>query len=191
MGTSRDSTRTEDLTPLVMVLAVASWLTAFALFAFWRVGMDRSDFFLFVASGQAWLDGSNMYPLDQNPNLNPPTAVAVLFAPLARLPYVVAQILWTVCGAAALVGSLRTAAKELRLTRVQVLWILGITNITHAAFLIWMQGQLTWLLMYPVQGHGSRCVIGNMLVLACGWRQQSRSSRFSLCCRWSFPGACG
>ncbi len=150
MDASRDSSVTADLTPLVILLAVAGWLTAFALFAFWRVGMDRSDFFLFFESGRAWLDGGNVYPLDQNPNLNPPTAVVVLFAPLARLPYVVAQILWTLCGAAGLLASIRVAARALRLTRVQVLWILGITNITHAAFLIWMQGQLSWLLMYPV-----------------------------------------
>ena len=150
MDASRHSSGTADQTQLVMLLAVAGWLTAFALFAFWRVGMDRSDFFLFFESGRAWLDGGNVYPLDQNPNLNPPTAVVVLFAPLARLPYVVAQILWTLCGAAGLLASIRIAARALRLTRVQVLWILGITNITHAAFLIWMQGQLSWLLMYPV-----------------------------------------
>lgn len=149
-GAPVDPRRGGDHTALVILLAAAAWLTAFALFAFWRVGMDRSDFFLFFESGLAWGDGSDMYPLDQNPNLNPPTAVAVLFAPLARLPYVVAQVLWTLCGAAALLGSIRLAATALRLTRAQVLWILGILNVTHAAFLIWMQGQLTWLLMYPV-----------------------------------------
>jgi hypothetical protein len=145
-----DSAKRDDHTPLVILLAAAGWLTAYALFAFWRVGMDRSDFFLFYASGQAWWNGSTMYPLDQNPNLNPPTAVVALFAPLALLPYVVAQTLWTLCGAAALLASLRIAAAELKLARVQVLWIVGILNVTHAAFLIWMQGQLTWLLLYPV-----------------------------------------
>jgi hypothetical protein len=144
------SKRTADHTPLIILLLGATWLTAFALFAFWRVGMDRSDFFLFVESGRAWWTGVNMYRLDQNPNLNPPTAVAILFAPLARLPYVTAQVIWTIVGAGALIGSLRIAASALHLPRTQVLWALGVLNVTHAAFLVWMQGQLTWLLLYPV-----------------------------------------
>jgi hypothetical protein len=144
------STPSEDHTLLIILLMAAAWLTAFALFAFWRVGMDRSDFFLFVESGRAWCSGADMYRLDQNPNLNPPTAVVVLFAPLARLPYVAAQVIWTIIGAAALFGALRIAASALQLSRTQVLWALGLLNVTHAAFLVWMQGQLTWLLLYPV-----------------------------------------
>jgi glycosyl transferase family 87 len=144
------SARTNDQTPLVVLLAVAAWATGFALYAFWRVGMDRSDFFLFYASGHAWWAGGTVYPLDQNPNLNPPTAVVALFAPLARLPYLAAQILWTLAGAVALFCSLRITARTLRLTTEQVLWVLAILSVTHAAFLVWMQGQLTWLLMYPV-----------------------------------------
>jgi hypothetical protein len=150
MSASDGSNGGRDLTALVLLLATASWLTAFALFAFWRVGTARSDFSVFIESGRAWLSGNNPYQLGGNPNLNPPTAIVCLLGPLARLPFAVAQIIWTVGGAVALLFSTRLLANEIGLTRIRALWALAILNITHAAFLIWMQGQMTWLLLYPV-----------------------------------------
>ena len=139
-----------DATTLVIVLTLSLLLTIFALFAFYRVGMDRSDFFLFYRSGRAWLTGASLYPLDENPNLNPPLAVVTLFAPLARLPYRLAQTIWTLAGALALAGSLRVIRRELELSAERIVWVVAILSITHAAFLVWLQGQLTWILLYPV-----------------------------------------
>ena len=148
MGDTRRASH--DDTALVIMGVLAACMTAYGVYAFYAVGMDRSDFYLFYRSGEAWSRGQTLYPLDENPNLNPPLAIAALFAPLALLPYVLAQTVWLAAGVVSLAASTLAVKRALDLNPRQTMWVLAIVNITHAAFLVWLQGQVTWLLLYPL-----------------------------------------
>lgn len=146
----RGARSTRRDTPLVAVLTAAAILTVYALTAFYTIGKDRSDFSSFYRSGQAWTQGQTIYPLDRNPNLNPPLAIAVLFAPLTRLPFALAATVWVLAGLASILASVWSVRKALDLTARQTVGALAVLHVTHAAFLVWLQGQVTWILLYPL-----------------------------------------
>jgi hypothetical protein len=65
------------------------------------------------------------------------------------LPYHVAQALWSLAGALALVASVRVMSRTLELQRRDVWWAVAILSVSYPAWLIWFQGQVIWLLLYP------------------------------------------
>jgi alpha-1,2-mannosyltransferase/arabinofuranan 3-O-arabinosyltransferase len=110
-----------------------------------------ADFASFYASGRAWLNGTPPYPGSiEFPNMNPPSAVLLLFAPLARLDSQLASLLWSALGLIALVGSWRLIARELDRTTTDTMRDAGLLALSVPAALVWVEGQMTWLLLYPI-----------------------------------------
>jgi Glycosyltransferase family 87 len=115
-------------------------------------GARELDFRLFYDSALAWRHGLPLYALRSElpfPNLNPPT-LAVLLAPLSYLPFAWALAVMTAIGAGSLLASLKA------LTRVRMIdpsmwpWIVGAIVALPACQDVWIRGQVTWLVLYPV-----------------------------------------
>jgi hypothetical protein len=140
------------VSPLVAVALLAFGLvyTTDALRIFWS-DMPRRDFGAFYFSGQAWNAGRSIYDAGRSdlPNLNPPSAIAVLFAPLAEVPLRAAGALWQLLGAAALGVSAWRIARALSLPMHAGLAAAGIGLLSVAARYVWLEGQITWLLLVP------------------------------------------
>jgi hypothetical protein len=131
----------------IIMLALGAIMTAASLYLF-AVGV--ADFSTFYYSGAEWLAGRSPYVREGfHPNLNPPLLIAAVFAPLARLPYPTAKVVWVVVGALGLAASFRVITRELSIAPVKVVWLVGIFLLTSASAYVWMAGQVTWLLMYP------------------------------------------
>lgn len=102
-------------------------------------------------SGLAWLTTGRPYDFDGIVNLNPPLVTGLVFVPLAHLPLHVASLLWAAVGAACLLFAWTRTAQQLRLTPPQIVTGLGLLLCTMgAAGGVWLEGQLTWLLMVPL-----------------------------------------
>lgn len=132
-----------DPLPALTILGGVLWVSALVGFA-----RPESDFRMFYDSGAAWRIGATPYA-STHPNLNPPLVVAAVFTPLSVLPYPVAQAVWSLAGGLALVASVRVVGRTLQLQRRQVWWVVAILSVTYPAWLIWFQGQILWLLLYP------------------------------------------
>jgi hypothetical protein len=134
----------------VVVLAVAAVSTLDALAIFWTQ-MAQRDFGAFYSSGLAWNQSTAMYAGGRPdlPNLNPPGVVAVIFGPLARLPLRPAGILWQLLGTAALTLAAWRTARELTLRRDAAVLAVAILMATIPARYVWLEGQITWLLLVP------------------------------------------
>jgi alpha-1,2-mannosyltransferase len=106
----------------------------------------RYDFRAFYVDGDAWNHGLQLY---SRANLNPPSATLALFAPLARLSFARAQIIWTLAGTLGVFCSGVVIARELAWTPVEAITRIALLLITHAAYLVFAFGQVTWVLLLP------------------------------------------
>lgn len=130
----------------VAVVGVA--LTFTAVTFFFINGRDV-DFVVFYMEGLAVLTGQPLYT--DRSNMNSPALTTLVFAPLALLPYRLAQIVWLAVSVASVLASGRLIVRELQLTREQILCAIGGIGVMHGSFQAWAIGQLTWpLLFYPV-----------------------------------------
>jgi hypothetical protein len=136
---------------IAALLAAAVSGTAIGGF-FWRGAVG--DFDMFYDSGTAIRTGAPLYT-SGTLNLNPPIVVRAIFAPLSRLPYQVAKVLWTVAGVLSLLASVRVITQSLHFSRTQRRWLLVAVLSSDPAWGVWFQGQINWLLLYP---------------LTCAWR---------------------
>ena len=145
----RKATRGSPLIPLALIV-FGLVISLDALSVFWSQ-MERRDFGAFYASGRAWNQGVDIYSAGRTdlPNLNPPSMVALVFAPLARLPLPMAGILWQCLGVAALMFAVIRGRRELAVDTETVITALGALLVTVAARYVWLEGQITWLLMIP------------------------------------------
>jgi hypothetical protein len=134
----------------IALLAVGVVITLDALSVFWSQ-MERRDFGAFYASGHAWNVGAEVYSAGRAdlPNLNPPSVVALVFAPLARLPLSSAGILWQGLGLLALTFTVIRVRRELAVEVDVTVTVFGALLVTVAARYVWLEGQITWLLMVP------------------------------------------
>ena len=102
----------------------------------------------FHPSGRGWIERRQPYAPHERPNLNPPSVTRALFVPLARLDLRSALTLWNAAGAACLAATwLLLYVNGLRPASL-VLGSLGALLCTlGAACLVWLEGQLTWILL--------------------------------------------
>ena len=132
---------------VVPALIIGAALTIFSVVGFFT-RPSQADFTMFYDSGRAWVEGRAPYT-HAHANLNPPFVVAAVFAPLARLSYKSAQVVWFAVSVLAFVLSLRVIARSLHLDRHQWLSLLAALSVTYPWCLLWFGGQVTFLLMYP------------------------------------------
>lgn len=137
-------------TVVLLLLVIGLVSTADALGIFWR-DMDRRDFGAFYYSGRAWNSGEAIYQSGRAdlPNLNPPAVVALVFAPLARLPLRAAGVLWQMLGAAALAFCAWRVAHAVSLPRREALFACSVLLVSVPARYVWLEGQITWMLLIP------------------------------------------
>lgn len=158
----RPAGRTRDERPVWWLFLTAAILTCLGIAIFFANGR-RYDFAAFYADGTAWNRGAELY---SRANLNPPTATIALFAPLARLPFASAQTVWTVAGILGLLASVRVIARELKWSLDQALTAAALLLTSHAAYMAFAFGQVTWLLLWPATmawvayRHDRRCAAG-------------------------------
>jgi alpha-1,2-mannosyltransferase len=127
---------------------VALALTVNAATLFFINGKDV-DFVVFYQEGRALLGHQPLYA--DRSNMNSPALTALIFAPLALLPYRTAQSVWLVLSVIAVVLGGRLIVRELRLSRTQVLCAIAGLGMMHGSFQAWAIGQLTWpVLFYPI-----------------------------------------
>jgi alpha-1,2-mannosyltransferase len=143
-----DRALVQAVTIAIVATALVSSVDAFGIF--WR-DMARRDFGAFYYSGRAWNAGEPVYTAGRSdlPNLNPPSAIAILFAPLARLPLPLAGVLWQAAGMAALLLVLLRVGTALDLPRAVMLQGSGVLLVSVSARHVWLEGQMTWLLLVP------------------------------------------
>jgi hypothetical protein len=110
--------------------------------------MDQ-DVGVFYASARAWWDGAPLYSGHVYANLNPPLFV-LLWTPLALIPVSVAVWIWTGLGAVSLGLTLREMKRGLRWDRGTVIRVLIGLLATLPAQIAWAEGQVTWVLLYPL-----------------------------------------
>jgi hypothetical protein len=143
--------RKRDSLEVPLILAVVALIyTLDALWIFWSQ-LERRDFGAFYASGQAFNQGGEIYKAGRAdlPNLNPPSLVALVFGPLARLALPSAGILWQCLGAVSFAFAARRVRRELALDRRTAVTAIGALMVTGAARYVWLEGQVTWLLIVP------------------------------------------
>ncbi|HEX5216387.1 MAG TPA: glycosyltransferase 87 family protein [Vicinamibacterales bacterium] len=110
-----------------------------------------TDFHGFYASGfllrtgRAWADGASVF----TPNLNPPT-FNTLIAPLTLLPLHAAYYAWNAIGLVSLIASLRRLHRAHPIRAAAWPWIVGAVGLSLPAIQTWTQGQVGWVLLYPV-----------------------------------------
>ena len=145
----RNPTRGSPTIPLALIV-VGLVISLDALSVFWSQ-IERRDFGAFYASGRAWNEGAAVYSAGRAdlPNLNPPSVVALIFAPLARLPLPTAGILWQSLGLSALAFVVVRVRRELAVEPQTIATAIGALLVTVAARYVWLEGQITWLLMVP------------------------------------------
>lgn len=108
------------------------------------------DFAAFHASGHAMAHGSwYAGTRPDRPNLNPPTFV-LLTAPIMRLPLATALVLWSLLGAVSLAASLWTVARVLTLPAPWAVALPALLLCSFPARVAWSQGQVTWVLLFPL-----------------------------------------
>src|SRR5688572_17908457 len=134
------ATRGSPLIPLALIV-VGLVISLDALSVFWSQ-MERRDFGAFYASGRAWNQAADVYSAGRTdlPNLNPPSVVALVFAPLARLPLPTAGILWQCLGVGALAFAVLRGRRELAVDTETVVTALGALLVTVAARYVWLEG---------------------------------------------------
>jgi hypothetical protein len=108
------------------------------------------DFMTFHQSGLAFVNAETVYrPVEGRINLNPPSLIALIFAPLARLPLQGAAVSWTLLGLIAVGASMRVIARELDLSHRATIVLASLLMILPGSTFTWVAGQVTWLLLYP------------------------------------------
>jgi hypothetical protein len=135
----------------VALVTVAALYTALALYGYVSRG-PRTDFRLFYDDGAAMLTGTPLYvDHDRARNMNPPSLTVLVFAPLALLPFWMAQAVWLMASLAAVAVSGVAVVRALRPTTEQVLLTSSAVLLTLGSFDAWSLGQLTWpVLFLPV-----------------------------------------
>jgi hypothetical protein len=127
------------------LLALAAAVTASGII--WFLQRPDGDFRMFYESGRAWLSGTS--PYSHVNTLSPPLVVATLFAALAWLPYDGARLVWLVVGAGTLAASIRAIRRTLHLRPCATAGMVAALGLSYAAWSVWFQGQILWLLLYP------------------------------------------
>jgi len=129
------------------------WLSVAALIVGAAVGglsIETNDFSGFYESARAWREGHPLYTgTIAAPNLNPPL-FAVLLSPLTFLSPAVAYGIWTGIGALSIVASVQKISTQTMLTPQARFWLATLLIGWAPAAVVWQEGQLTWLLLYPV-----------------------------------------
>ena len=125
-------------------------ITTMALYAFFMIVGERVDFYARYQEGVAWRTGAPLYQPHPSVNMHTPVVTLLVFAPLSRLPYTAAQILWTALNVIALAGAVRVIARTLALKPGQIVLVLSLLLLTHGMAQHWLLGQWTGLLLYPV-----------------------------------------
>jgi hypothetical protein len=126
---------------IIVLPASLAW-QAFAHFS------ADNDFRTFYETALAWR-GVRVSAQFERPNLNPPTFTA-LIVPLTYLPLPAAFGVWTALGLGSIAASLRAISIVRGLSSTERLVLLGALTGSSAALLTWLQGQVAWLLAYPV-----------------------------------------
>jgi hypothetical protein len=136
--------------PRAALLALACMLTGLAVYGFFAFPA-KSDFAVFYQEGLAWTHDAALYQSSAGfPNLNPPLLTVAVFAPLARVSLRGAQLVWIACELAGLVGAVRIIRTETGRPWPSLVTATALLLLTQGAFIATLQGQLTWLLIYPV-----------------------------------------
>jgi len=136
--------KARDLSPLLILAGIfAAWLFWLAVSTGYR-NTDVSDFQAFYRSGLAWRSTSTIQTgLVDRPNLNPPSVVALVFAPLSRLSQAHAYAIWTITGLLLLAWCLWIIPASPRAKAWACVWL----GASVPAFWTWHEGQITWLLL--------------------------------------------
>lgn len=115
---------------------------------------ENRDFGLsFHASGRGWIETGQPYGLEALPNLNPPIVTMTLFVPAAYLSLRAAAVLWTALGAISLALTWCWLVHRLSMGGPSAVGSVGLLLCTMgAAGIVWLEGQITWLLL-PVAAH--------------------------------------
>lgn len=137
-----------DYAPVLGVSAIALCVTGVAFVHFF--GSLESDFYARYQEGLAWNTGAPLYQPVPSLNTHPPVVTWLLFGPLARLPYPLAQLVSLSLNLLGLGLSLRIIARTLALSRFQVLWTVALLSASQAMFQHWAMGQFIGMLLYPV-----------------------------------------
>lgn len=149
-ATDRRSRGRDELAPAIGVAVLAAVMTALALYGFFWIFPDRTDFRARYNEGIAWRHGTDLYTPNPSLNTHPPTVTALVFAPLSLLPYPAAQAVSTALNGLAVIASVRVIARTLRLSTPQVVWMSGLLLATQGMIQHWAMGQFIGLLLYPV-----------------------------------------
>lgn len=142
--------RAERLAALAVVAFV---LTALAVQSFVLADLsEETAFAAFYRSAARWSTGGPMYAASDahNPNLLPPIVTAIVITPFTSLPPGIVPLAWTLLGALAFGASVREIARVLDLDWQQTAGAVLVLAITAGWFYSWQQGQITWLLLYPM-----------------------------------------
>jgi hypothetical protein len=133
---------------LLIVWLTLAWLVFAALVK--SADVQATDFHAFYQSGLLFR-GAQPNPADRpsRDDLNTPILAAVV-APLTFLSMQTAFYLWTAIGAGALALTLRAVHAERRVPVERLLWIAGGCSVLAPGHAVWSEGQVTWLLLYPV-----------------------------------------
>lgn len=130
-----------------------AWLAVAALIVGAAAGglsTRTNDFSGFYESARAWREGRPLYTGTASaPNLNPPL-FAVVLSPLTLVPLTAAYVIWTGVGAVSVVASIRRISARTTLTPESRFWMMTMLIGWAPATVVWQEGQVTWLLLYPV-----------------------------------------
>lgn len=139
-----------EYAPAVGVCVIALCLTGAALWFFFGPGAQRNDFYARYQEGIAWRTGGPLYEAIPSVNTHAPSITLLVFAPLSRLPYPVAQIIVTGLNVIAVALSLGLVRRALGLSRPAFVWLMGLLLASQSMFQHWAMGQFIGVLMYPM-----------------------------------------
>jgi hypothetical protein len=133
-----------------LALIAGTLMATLGVVSFWAAPYGLHDFSVFYREGLAWIQGVPLYSGNYRLNLNPPLLTVTLFAPLARLSYTGAKIVWLMLDGVSIALSLWVIRRELRLTQTCSATVLGALLATQGSFMATRSGQITWLLLAPL-----------------------------------------
>ncbi len=125
--------------------AWAVWAAAIMISGF---DPTHSDFHAFHETGRAWR-GLPSHDPEITPNLNPPTWLPVVWA-ISFMPVRTAFWVWTAIGAASIVASVRLIVRARAVPVARLYWVAGALVLCMPFTQVWVLGQVTWLLLYPM-----------------------------------------
>lgn len=131
---------------LVALAALATTVSISGFFLF----PDKTDLWARYLEGAAWLAGTPLYQPVPSVNMFPPSVTMLVFAPMARGPFWLAQALCVALNLVALAASVRAIARELALPERQIVVMSAVLLALHGMYQSWMLGQFTGVLLFLV-----------------------------------------